>query len=135
MLAAISMAQAGLGIVHALANTLGGQFHSPHGLTCALLLSDCLEEMTADAVDKFAFMAKILMPEAQYADNSEYADALPKIFRRLLADLELEPGLGQLGVKEDDLSHVVEHTSSVVAGFSPKTFEPEDMIQILKRAL
>lgn len=135
MLAAISMAQAGLGIIHALANTLGGQFHSPHGLTCALLLSDCLKEMTGNCVNKFAFMAKILMPEDQYADNSDYADALPNIFRQLLADLELAPGLEQLGVKENDLSHVVEQTSTVVASFSPKTFESEDMIKILKRAL
>jgi len=135
MLAAISMAQAGLGIVHALANTLGGQFHSPHGLTCALLLSDCLQEMTGDAVDKFAAMAKMLMPDAQYANDSEYAEQLPNIFRQMLADLKLDTGLGQLGVTEDDLDRVVEHTSTVVASFSPKTFEPGDMIQILKRAL
>ena len=135
MLAAISMAQAGLGIVHALANTLGGQFHSPHGLTCALLLSECLREMTGNAVDKFATMVKLLMPEARYADDSEYADQLPNIFRQLLADLELKPGLRQLGVTEDDLNRVVEHTSTVVASFSPKTFEAGDMIQILKRAL
>ena len=135
MLAAISMAQAGLGIIHALANTLGGQVHSPHGLTCALLLSDCLQEMTRDAIDKFAAMAKVLVPDILYADDSEYAAQLPNIFRQLLNDLELEAGLRQLGVTEDDLNRIVEHTSTVVAGFSPKTFEPEDMIQILKRAL
>jgi alcohol dehydrogenase class IV len=135
MLAAISMAQAGLGIVHALANTLGGQFHSPHGLTCALLLSDCLQEMTGDAVDKFAAMAKILVPDARYAEDSRYAEQLPNIFRQLLADLKLETGLRQLGVTEGDLDRVIKHTSAVVASFSPRAFDSSDMKQILKQAL
>ena len=104
-------------------------------MTCALLLSDCLQEMTGAAVEKFSAMAKILKPDAQYANDSEYADALPDIFRQLLADLKLKTGLGKLGVTEDDLNRVVEHTSTVVASFSPKTFEAGDMIQILKRAL
>ncbi len=77
----------------------------------------------------------MLTPEARYADDSEYADQLPNIFRQLLADLELKTGLRQLGVTEDDLNRVVEHTSTVVASFSPKTFEAGDMIQILKRTL
>jgi alcohol dehydrogenase class IV len=135
MLAAISMAQAGLGIVHALANTLGGQFHSPHGLTCALLLSDCLQEMTGDAVDKFAAMSKILMPDARYADDSRFAEQLPAIFRQLLADLELQTGLRQLGVTEGDFDRVIKHTSTVVASFSPRAFDSSGMMKILKQAL
>jgi alcohol dehydrogenase class IV len=135
MFAAISMAQAGLGVLHALANTIGGQFHSPHGLTCALLLCECLEDMTGDAVEKFAEMAKIIIQGATYGDIAESARGLPDLFRKLLSDLGLDAGIGQLGVREKDLPRIVEHTSTVVAGFSPKHFNAEDMIQLLRRAL
>jgi alcohol dehydrogenase class IV len=49
--------------------------------------------------------------------------------------LGLDAGIGQLGVREKDLPRIVEHTSTVVAGFSPKHFNAEDMIQLLRRAL
>jgi alcohol dehydrogenase class IV len=91
--------------------------------------------MTGDAVEKFAEMVKIINPDATCVDVAECARGLPNVFRKLLSDLGLEGGIGQLGVREKDLSIVVEHTSNVVAGFSPKHFKAEDMIQILRRAL
>lgn len=135
MLAAISMAQAGLGVIHALANTLGGRFHTPHGLTCALLLCDCLEAMSGDVVEKFAVMAKIMAPEVQYDTEADYAKHLASIFRKLLDDLEVETGLGKLGVTEGDINGVIDHTNTAVAAFSPREFSAEDMAQILSRAL
>ena len=135
MLAAISMSQAGLGVVHALANTLGGRFHSPHGLTCALLLCDCLDDMTGAAVEKFANMTIIIAPEAKYNTEVEYAEHLPDILRRLLADLEVETGLNKLGVTEDDIRTIVEYTPAGIVAISPREFTFEDMIQIIKRAL
>lgn len=136
MLAAISMAQTGLGIAHALSHTIGVRFHIPHGLACALVLCDCIQAMTGDAVEKFAVMAKIMEPEAKYASETDYAKHLADIFRKLLADLEVETGLGKFGVTEGDINIVVDESiKSGIAAFSPKEFSAEDMAQILRRAL
>ena len=136
MLAGISMTQSGLGVVHALAHPLGARFHIPHGLVCALVLCDCLQAMTSDAVDKLAVMAKIMEPEAKYATETDYAEHLVDIFRKLLADLEVETGLGKFGVTEGDINIVVDDAvKSGIAAFSPKEFSAEDMAQILRRAL
>lgn len=136
MLAGISTTQSGLGVVHALAHPLGARFHIPHGLACALILCDCLQAMTSDAVDKFAVMAKIMEPEAKYTTETDYAKHLADIFRKLLADLEVETGLGKFGVTEGDINIVVDDSiKSGIAAFSPKEFSAEDMAQILRRAL
>jgi len=136
MLAGISMTQSGLGVVHALAHPLGARFHIPHGLACALILCDCLQAMTSNAVDKFAVTAKIMEPKAKYATETDYAEHLVDIFRKLLADLEIETGLAKFGVAEGDINMLVDDAiKSGIAASSPKEFSAEDMAQILRRAL
>jgi len=136
MLAGISMTQSGLGVVHALAHPLGARFHLPHGLACALVLCDCIQAMTSDAVDKFAVVAKIMEPETKYPTDTDYAKHLVDVFRKLLADLGVETGLGKLGVTEGDINVLVDDAvKSGIAAFSPKEFSAEDMAQILRRAL
>jgi alcohol dehydrogenase len=136
MLAAVAMAQTGLGVVHALSHPLGARFHIPHGLACALVLCDCIEAMTGAAIEKFAMVAKIMDPEARYATGTDYAKHLVGVFRKLLADLEVETGLGKFGVTEGDINIVVaDSIKSGIAAFSPKEFSAEDMAEILRRAL
>jgi len=136
MLAGVSMTQSGLGVVHALAHPLGARFRVPHGLACALLLCDCLQAMTSDAVDKFAVVAKIMEPETKYPTDADYAKHLVDVFRKLLADLGVETGLGKLGVTEGDINVLVDDAvKSGIAAFSPREFSAEDMAQILRCAL
>ncbi|UXY13340.1 iron-containing alcohol dehydrogenase [Kosakonia sp. ML.JS2a] len=59
-LAGMAFSQAGLGINHAIAHQLGGQFHLPHGLANALLLSAVIRFNAADAraAKRYARLAK-----------------------------------------------------------------------------
>ncbi len=59
-LAGMAFSQAGLGINHAIAHQIGGQFHLPHGLANALLLTPVIRFNAADprAAKRYARLAK-----------------------------------------------------------------------------
>ncbi|EBE1925019.1 iron-containing alcohol dehydrogenase [Salmonella enterica] len=59
-LAGMAFSQAGLGLNHAIAHQLGGQFHLPHGLANALLLTTVIRFNAGDprAAKRYARLAK-----------------------------------------------------------------------------
>lgn len=67
-LAGMAFSQAGLGLNHAIAHQLGGQFHLPHGLANALLLTSVIRFNAHDsrAAKRYARLAKAcrLCPES-----------------------------------------------------------------------
>ncbi|MBS1204975.1 MAG: pduQ [Proteobacteria bacterium] len=60
-LAGMAFSQAGLGINHAIAHQIGGQFHLPHGLANALLLTAAIRFNATDAraAKRYARLAKV----------------------------------------------------------------------------
>ena len=136
MFAGIAMAQAGLGVIHGLANTLGGRFHAPHGLACALLLCDSLELMVDDTKAKYAIISRIMDSALSSATDEVAANNLPVLFRKLLDDLGIKSGIRQLGIAESDFSSIADEAmASGQAAFSPRKIGHSDMIEILQRAL
>ena len=57
-MAAMAFSQAGLGLCHAMAHVLGGQFHLPHGRLNGILLPQVLECNAPKAGAKYAAMAR-----------------------------------------------------------------------------
>ncbi|EMC3650725.1 1-propanol dehydrogenase PduQ [Citrobacter braakii] len=81
-LAGMAFSQAGLGINHAIAHQLGGQFHLPHGLANALLLTHVIHFNAHDprAAKRYARFAKAchLCP-----DNANDTAALNALIRHI----------------------------------------------------
>ena len=81
-LAGMAFSQAGLGINHAIAHQLGGQFHLPHGLANALLLTPVIHFNARDprAAKRYARFAKAchLCP-----DNANDTDALNALIHHI----------------------------------------------------
>jgi alcohol dehydrogenase class IV len=98
--------------VHALAYPLGGEFHLPHGLSIALLISHVVRHNAAAAPQRYAALARALGADAGTPDSIaalECADRLDA----LLDACHFPRGLGVHGVSIDSLPRLADEAVQV----------------------
>lgn len=61
-MAGMSMSNAGLGLVHALAHPFGALTHIPHGAVCAIFMPPVIRYNESEVGDQYAHLGKILAP-------------------------------------------------------------------------
>lgn len=90
-LAGMAFSQAGLGLNHAIAHQLGGQFHLPHGLANALLLTAVIRFNAHDprAAKRYARFAKACHLCADSANDTASVNALVQHIEQLKKACEL----------------------------------------------
>ena len=94
-MAGMAFSQAGLGLCHAIAHALGGQFHLPHGRLNAILLPHILEQNAA-ANGKYAVLARA----AGLGGSTDMLAVrnLKNALIRLRRELRLPQELSQVGI-------------------------------------
>ncbi|MFX1573253.1 MAG: iron-containing alcohol dehydrogenase [Promethearchaeota archaeon] len=121
LMSGISLANAGLGIVHGLASSIGGFFDVPHGVICGTLLAEAtkmnikilLESGPSGKVGlrKHAKIGALLIGKEEI-DNDEidhYTTILIKTLEKWTEDLKIDK-LAKYGIKEDDINKILEKT-------------------------
>lgn len=108
-MAGIAFSQSGLGLCHAMAHALGGQFHVPHGRLNAVLLP-AVVEANAAANGQYAALARA-------AGLGGTADALAvrnlrNALCRLRKELQLPQTLAQCGIAPGQVQQIAEHLVS-----------------------
>ncbi len=106
MLLASSLAiigYAGLGCVHSVAQTIGGYYNLPHGLSVSVCLPTCSEYNISTVPQKYAHIARIFGVDTSAMSLSEAAGSAITALRALLTDLEITDTLATLGVKTADV--------------------------------
>ncbi len=98
MEAGMAFSNASLGVVHAMAHSLGGLLDLPHGECNAILLNSAIAENYAYAPGKFAEIGRALGIEAGAFGSGDGAAAIVDWVSRLLATLEIKSGLSSRGV-------------------------------------
>ena len=96
-MAGMAFTQAGLGLCHAMAHALGGQFHIPHGRLNAILLPTVIEMNARSAGEKYAALARFsgLGGSAAVIGVRNLKNALIRLRR----ELNLPQTLQQAGVE------------------------------------
>ncbi len=109
----ICLANAGLGIVHGFASSIGGLFNIPHGLVCGSLMAKA-NEVT---VRKLRGTGQVSTPLIKYSQlgnlfsgkegrsNDFYTDAFID-YLHYMNDLFHFPGFKQFGMSADDISRI-----------------------------
>jgi len=100
--AGLAFAWARLGNVHAMAHPLGGFFNVPHGVANAILLPTVLEFNALSDNGRYEMIFDFIK---EGREKILYFDpyALIREIRRLISDLGIPEGLGEVGVTEDKI--------------------------------
>jgi alcohol dehydrogenase class IV len=134
----VALNNAGLGAVHGFAGAIGGMFHAPHGVICAVLLPHVIEanlralrqrEPRHDALRRYETVARLVTgrPTAVADDGVEW-------IRQLVRDLEI-PSLGRYGLAEVDMAKIIEKGSKAGSmKTNPVALTTEEQREILGQA-
>ncbi len=136
----ITLASAGLCVVHGIAGPLGGFFQIPHGVACATLLAEAmkitiqrLREMGKAGLPhltKIAEMAGVIS-ECQGADIHDCGDAFVSTIEQWIETLKI-PKLGQYGISAQDTEKIAAAASNKN---NPIQLSRDDMIAIITNRL
>lgn len=112
----------GMALHHKLCHTLGGTFNLPHAETHAIVLPHALAYNSLVAEEAMARIARAL-------DAESAADGLYELNR----ELGVPSGLGEIGLREEDLDHACAVAMSNPY-WNPRPIEERPLRELLQRA-
>ena len=138
-MAGIAFNQAGLGITHALAHQLGGQFHIPHGLANAMLLPYVIMYNAANstvAKSKYISIAQKSCLTSETSDASVQLAALVKCVQSLARQVGCSMTMKEFGIDnitfKNSFSILVQQAiADRTYGGNPYEATKEDLTRIL----
>jgi len=113
LMAGISLANAGVGAVHALAYPLGGRFQVPHGVANSLLLPYVMRYNVVADLPKFAEVARAMGEPVEGLSLRDAAERTVHALARLARDIGIPSSLKEVGVTEKDLASLSEEASKI----------------------
>ena len=139
LISGIVLANAGLGIVHGLASSIGGLFNIPHGAVCGTLLAESikmnvkrLEQIGQDGeygLIKYAIIGALIAGKGYDVnlDTSYYCSVLIETLERWTELLNLDK-LGKYGITPKEVEKIVKKTG---LKNNPVNLNPEDIKEIV----
>jgi alcohol dehydrogenase class IV len=135
----ICLANAGLGVVHGFASSIGGMYDIPHGLICGTLMAISNEvnvrelrrsRINKAALKKYAILGKLFLDEKGKSDQY-YIDGFINYLHTLTYDLHLS-GLRKYGLEEKDVELICTKTE---IKNNPVKLAVEDLADIILKRL
>jgi alcohol dehydrogenase class IV len=135
--AGISLGNAGVTAVHALAYPLGGQFNIPHGIANGLLLPYVMEFNVLGNIPKFAQIAHFLGEKLDHLSLLDQAYQAPKAVKAIYRDLKIPQSLTELKVPKEAIPGMAKAAINVtrLMGNNPRTMTVQDVERIYEKAL
>jgi alcohol dehydrogenase class IV len=113
----ICLANAGLGVVHGFASSIGGMYNIPHGLICGTLMAKSNEISVRElrksgssnsALKKYSLLGKLISDDEGKTEDY-YIDEFIQYLHKLSYDLGLT-GLKKYGIDEKDIEEICSKT-------------------------
>ena len=143
LLSGITLANAGLGIVHGLAGPIGGLFEIPHGFACGTLLAEATKtniellkekgQKGKESLAKYAHIGALVADEDCFIIDKipGYCEILIEKLEEWTLELKIKR-LGKFGIIEEDIAEIVDKAS---VKNNPVTLSKDNMKNILLNRL
>jgi alcohol dehydrogenase class IV len=138
-LSGITLANAGLGLVHGFASSIGGFFEIPHGVICSSLMAGCnrltVKKLRRARSNDIALFKYATIGELFSAETNKSADYYIEFLLQLIDDWTDEmniPRLRSCGVSPEHFDKIVRATDNKN---NPIALDKDEMIEALEMAV
>lgn len=143
-MAGIAFNLGGLGMIHSMAHQLGGMFHIPHGLACAMCLpiGIAYNSQDPDIEAKYADLAYKIGVAPRTMDTKLAVQTLCTVFKALMTDMDMATRVGELTKnpisRETYEAAIPQMAENAVEDRclpeNPRTVTKADFIELFKKA-
>ncbi|MEM7345803.1 MAG: iron-containing alcohol dehydrogenase, partial [Chloroflexota bacterium] len=126
----------GLGVIHSLAQTLGGFYNLPHGLTIAVCFPYGLAYNLSTTPEKCAKIAQLLGVDTQGLSLEEAAASVIPAIQQLNVDLNVTDTFETMHVQATDIPKLAEY--AMLDGCTPTNPRPlatQDFVDLFQRGV
>ena len=137
-LSGLTLTNAGLGLIHGFASSIGGFFPIAHGVICSSLMyavntitvRKLRSEKSGESLRKYATAARIFSGGMSQKSDHYVTDALLETIRAWTAEMKI-PSLAEVGITMMDFDRIVAITENKN---NPIRLAPEEMYETLEMA-
>jgi len=136
LMAGIAFTNSGLGLVHAMALSLGGKLPISHGEAVAVLLPAVMEYNVPGNFSKFADIARAMGEGTPWQASAEAAMKSVAAVMKLSADIGIPRSLKAFGMKEENISSVAQDTLKIqrlLVGNPRRVGKAEQVEEVLRK--
>lgn len=137
MMAGVSLANAGVGAVHALAYPVGGKFGVPHGVSNSQLMPYVMEYNVLGNIQKFAEVSRLMGEPVEGLSLSEAARVVVTATRRLGEDIGIPMRMSHFKVTAEAIPEMSQQAfnNRRLMDNNPRALTLEDVRAIYEAAL
>lgn len=135
MLAGFAFSNAGLGLVHSMAHSLGGMLNLPHGECNSLLLKAVVNYNFDSAIERYYDITKIFYPSVSRINENDILKVLLEGIDNLSNNVGINYSLKDVGVKLEDIPLLaVNAYNDACLATNPKPVEIHDIEECFRYA-
>ena len=138
LMAGVVLNNSGTSLVHAMAYPVGGEHHTPHGVTLSALLIHCFDYVAVAKVEKMAALARAMGEPVDGLAPREVVDRVLEAIHFLIKSVNLPASLTDLGISREttDIHQwaVEAHKEQRLLTRSPRVLTVEDIELIYENA-
>jgi len=133
MMAGMAFSNASLGLVHAMAHSLGGKFDLAHGMCNAILLESVMKFNFPEVPDKYVRLADAMGLPQDHNDIDRTISDLSQCLAELRNELGVGARLSDLGVKEESLFKLAQCAADdPCLSTNPREATPEQIEKVFR---